>query len=88
MGSYPTQRTPAFSQDWHLGRRWSQRFFRRRHRLQAETLRKDEDEDEATVAVEWAGDVDGTVVVGAEGFGASREEFEAGSRWVGGGSEG
>lgn len=31
-------------------------------------MRKDEDEDEATVAVERAGDVDGTVVVGAEGF--------------------
>ena len=40
MGSYPTQATPAFSQLTQLGSRWSHRFFRKRQRLQALTLRK------------------------------------------------
>lgn len=73
MGSYPTQRTPAFSQDWQRGRRWSQRFFRSRQRLQADTFRKeDEDALEATVAVECAGDVEGTAVE-VEGLALSRD---------------
>lgn len=42
IGSKPTHLAPAFSQDEHAGRFWSQRFFRNRQRLQAETLRKDD----------------------------------------------
>lgn len=40
MGSYPTHATPAFAQLLQLGSFWSHRFFRRRHLLQALTLRK------------------------------------------------
>lgn len=40
MGSYPTHATFAFSQLAQLGSFWSHLFFRRRHRLQALTLRK------------------------------------------------
>jgi hypothetical protein len=64
MGSYPTQRTPAFSQDWQRGRRWSQRFLRSRQRLQAETFRNEEEADEG-VTVEWAGEMEDTAA-GAE----------------------
>ena len=42
MGSNPTHLTPAFSHDVQAGRFWSQRFFRSLHRLQADTLRKEE----------------------------------------------
>ena len=42
MGSNPTHFTPAFSHDVQAGRFWSQRFFRSLHRLQADTLRKEE----------------------------------------------
>ena len=44
--------TFAFSQEEQAGRFWSHRFLRKRHRLQAETLRKDED------AEPWPGPVD------------------------------
>lgn len=40
IGSYPTQATFAFSQLAQLGSFWSHLFFRRRHLLQALTLRK------------------------------------------------
>lgn len=85
MGSYPTQRTPAFSQDWQRGRRWSQRFLRNRQRLQAETLRNEDEEADDAVAVECAGEVEGRFVVTEGLLGAG---LVAGSPCVGGVSEG
>ena len=72
MGSKPTHLTPAFSHDVHAGRFWSQRFFRSLHRLQADTLRKEE------LALELIGvDVDVVVVV------LKVELLEANDGWVG-----
>lgn len=42
MGSYPTHRTLAFVHAEQAGSTWSQRFFRTRHRLQADTFLKAE----------------------------------------------
>jgi hypothetical protein len=50
--------TPALSQEAHEGRRWSQRFLRSRQRLQALTLRKELDDDEAGAAGEAGFTVD------------------------------
>lgn len=68
--------TPALSQDAHEGRRWSQRFLRRRHRLHALTLRKDEaaDEDDADAAVVVA------LTVGDAGLAEAMDEADGEGR--------
>lgn len=60
IGSKPTHSTWAFSQAAQAGKRWSQRFLRSRQRLQAETLRKEEAEEEYA-------DEDGDVALGSSG---------------------
>lgn len=62
---------PALSHDAHEGRRWSQRFFRSRQRLQALTLRKELDADGADGDAGFAVDTDESV---GEGLSPSRED--------------
>jgi hypothetical protein len=69
IGSYPVQSTRAFSQDAHEGRRWSQRFLRRRHLLHALTLRKDE-----------AADAGAAGAVGDDGFTEAIDDSEGEGR--------
>lgn len=52
IGSYPTHLTFAFVHAEHAGSCWSQRFFRTRHRLHADTLRN----ADVAVALERGGE--------------------------------
>ena len=77
-GSKPTHLSWAFSHAVQAGRFWSQRFLRSRHRLQAETLRKEEEEEKEEGLVVM-------VVVVVVGVGVGVDELEG--VFVGGGGE-